>query len=106
MSDDTKVHERSDADAELDRLQKRVAELETELGYTSWTPGDFYRLPTVEEAPAVIGQVLTLAGSGRPFQVVEAAAPDLMDSVPQVRELREGLPANVAACDKPDWWPL
>lgn len=106
MGDKSNSSTRADADAELDRLQKRIIELETELGYTSWSPGDFYEMPTIDAAPAVIGQVLTLAESGRPLQVVESAAPGLMESVPQVRELREGLPANVVACNKPDWWPL
>ena len=94
------------AQAELDRLQERVLELETELGHRSWNPGDFYRLPTVSSAPAVVGQVVTLAENGRPFQVIEAAEPDLMASVPTVRELRAGLAPNVIGCDEPTWWPL
>lgn len=91
---------------ELLRLQERVIELETELGHRSWKSGDFYRLPTVSDAPAVLGQVVTLAESGRPFQVIEAAEPGLMTSIPIVRELRNGLAANVVSCDEPDWWPL
>lgn len=106
MSEENATQTISDASAELDRLQKRVVELETELGYTSWNVGDFYCMPTVDSAPAVVGQVLTIAGSGRPFQVVEAAEPALMESVPQVRELKSGLPANAANCAKPSWWPL
>ena len=68
--------------AELLRLQERVVELETELGQRSWKPGDFYRLPTIAAAPAVVGQVVTLAPSGMPFQVIEAAEPGLMESIP------------------------
>lgn len=92
--------------AELLRLQERVLELETELGQRSWKSGDFYRLPTISGAPAVLGQVVTLADSGRPFQVIEAAEPDLMSSIPTIRQLRAGLEPNVVACDKPEWWPL
>jgi|GEM_PF-2059211 len=95
-----------EAKAELDRLQQRVRELETELGHRSWNSGDFYCLPTVSSAPMVVGQVITLAASGRPFQVIEAAEPALMESVPTVRQLREGLASNVVGCDKPEWWPL
>ena len=94
------------AQAELLRLQERVMELETELGQRSWKSGDFYQLPTLSGAPAVLGQVVTLAESGRPFQVIEAAEPDLMPSIPTVRQLREGLAPNVVQCDKPEWWPL
>ena len=92
--------------AELLRLQERVLELETELGQRSWNSGDFYRLPTVASAPAVYGQVVTLAQTGRPFQVIEAAEPGLMASVPIVRELSDGLAPNVVECVKPQWWPL
>lgn len=91
---------------ELLRLQERVIELETELGHRSWKSGDFYRLPTISGAPAVLGQVVTLAESGRPFQVIEAAEPGLMASIPMVRELRDGLAPNVVPCDEPTWWPL
>lgn len=91
---------------ELLRLQERVIELETELGHRSWKSGDFYRLPTVSGAPSVLGQVVTLAESGRPFQVIEAAEPGLMASIPMVRELRDGLAPNVVPCDEPEWWPL
>lgn len=92
--------------AELLRLQERVLELETELGQRSWNSGDFYRLPTVASAPAVHGQVVTLAQNGRPFQVIEAAEPGLMASIPIVRQLSDGLAANVVECSEPDWWPL
>lgn len=91
---------------ELLRLQERVLELETELGHRSWKVGDFYRVPTATGAPVVFGQVVTVAHNGRPFQVIEAAEPGLMGSVPSVRELGDGLAPNVVACDKPDWWPL
>lgn len=93
-------------EAELRRLQERVQELEAELGHRSWRVGDFYRMPTVAGAPEVLGQVVTVAQSGRPFQVIEAAEPGLMASVPMVRELRDGLASNVVGCDKPQWWPL
>lgn len=94
------------AQSELLRLQERVLELETELGHRSWAVGDFYRVPTVPGAPGVLGQVVTLAQSGRPLQVIEAAEPGLMASVPMVRQLREGLAPNVVSCDEPEWWPL
>jgi len=92
--------------AELLRLQERVLELETELGHRSWTVGDFYRVPTVAGAPSVVGQVVTLAPNGRPLQVIEAAEPGLMASIPTVRALREGLDLNVVSCAEPEWWPL
>ncbi len=104
MTDTT--HDVDSTQEELLRLQQRVVELETELGHRSWSPGDFYQLPTVAPAPRVIGQVVTIAENGRPFQVIEAAEPDLMTSIPTVRELRDGLAPNVATCDEPDWWPL
>lgn len=91
---------------ELARLQERVLELEAELGQRSWKVGDFYRAPTAAGAPAVVGQVVTLAHTGRPFQVIEAAEPGLMHPVPAVRQLGDGLAPNVVACDKPTWWPL
>ena len=96
----------NDVGEELERLQLRVAELETELGHRSWSVGDFYSMSTVDSAPMVIGQVLTIGANGRPYQVVEAAEPALMESIPQVRELRSGLPRNVKSCDEPTWWPL
>ena len=92
--------------AELLRLQERVLELETELGHRSWKVGDFYRVPTASGAPSVLGQVVTVAQNGRPFQVIEAAEPGLMPSIPSVRQLREGLAPNVVSCDEPEWWPL
>lgn len=92
--------------AELLRLQQRVKELETELGQRSWKSGDFYQLPTLSSAPSVVGQVITLAANGRPFQVIEAAEPGLMPSMPTVRELRDGLSPHIPGCDKPEWWPL
>lgn len=95
-----------DAKAELARLQERVFELEAELGQRSWKVGDFYSVPTASGAPAVLGQVVTIAHTGRPFQVIEAAEPGLMDSVPTVRQLSDGLPPNVVSCNKPIWWPL
>ena len=91
---------------ELMRLQERVLELEAELGQRSWKVGDFYRVPTASGAPSVLGQVVTLAPTGRPFQVIEAAEPGLMDSIPTVRQLGDGLVPNVVGCDKPSWWPL
>ena len=94
------------SEAELLRLQQRVLELEAELGHRSWKVGDFYRIPTVPGTPAVMGQVVTVAQNGRPFQVIEAAEPDLMPSVPTVRALHDGLSANVVSCAKPAWWPL
>lgn len=102
----TGVVAESDAQAELLRLQQRVAELETELEQRSWHPGEFYRLPTLASAPAVVGQVVTLAESGKPHHVIEAAEPDLMTSIPVVRVLSDGLAGNVVSCDEPDWWPL
>lgn len=93
-------------EAELRRLQERVQELETELGHRSWKVADFYRVPTAKGAPMVLGQVVSVAPNGRPFQVIEAAEPGLMESVPMVRELRNGLAPNVVSCDKPQWWPL
>ncbi len=101
MADDN-----AEVQAELDRLQSRVLELESELGHRSWSSADFYSLPTAPSAPMVVGQVVTLAESGRPLHVIEAAEPDLMASVPTVRELRDGLPVNAIACDEPTWWPL
>ncbi len=101
--DDTHVDA---AQAELLRLQARVLELETEIGHRSWKVGDFYCVPTVSGTPSVFGQVVTIADSGRPHQVIEAAEPDLMTSVPTVRQLREGLAPNVQSCDEPAWWPL
>ena len=92
--------------AELLRLQARVLELEAELGQRSWRVGDCYRMSTVPGTPAVVGQVVTVAQNGRPFQVIEAAEPDLMPSIPVVRALNEGLPPNVVGCAKPHWWPL
>jgi len=92
--------------AELLRLQERVLELETELGQRSWKSGDFYRLPTISGAPTVLGQVVTLAENGKPFQVIEAAEPDLMTSIPTIRTLRDGLAPNVVESGKPEWWPL
>lgn len=92
--------------AELLRLQERVLELETELGHRSWKVGDFYQIPTLPGAPAVFGQVVTVAANGRPFQVIEAAEPALMQSIPMVRELREGLAPSIANCNEPTWWPL
>lgn len=92
--------------AELVRLQQRVSELEAELGQRSWRVGDFYRMQTVPGTPAVVGQVVTFAQTGRPFQVIEAAEPDLMPSVPVVRALSNGLSPNVVSCAKPAWWPL
>ncbi len=83
-----------------------MLELETELGSRSWRVGDFYRVPTVAGAPKVFGQVVTISHTGRPFQVVEAAEPGLMDSVPSIRALDDGLPLNVVSCDEPEWWPL
>ena len=94
------------AQAELLRLQERVIELETELGQRSWNSGDFYRMPTVSGAPAVVGQVITLAQNGKPFQVIEAAEPGLMASIPIVRQLHDGLAPNVVPSDEPSWWPL
>jgi len=95
-----------EAQTELERLQQRVHELETELGQRSWKSGDFYRLPTLSATPTVVGQVVTLAPSGRPFQVIEAAEPALMASIPTVRQLSSGIAPNAVECDKPDWWPL
>ena len=92
--------------AELLRLQQRVMELEAELGQRSWRVADFYRKPTVDGTPDVLGQVATVAQNGRPFQVIEAAEPDLMPSVPVVRALNDGLSPNVVPCAKPHWWPL
>ncbi len=108
MADPTDLVDVADeaAQAELLRLQARVLELETELGSRSWKVGDFYRVPTVSGAPVVLGQVITISHTGRPFQVVEAAEPGLMASIPSVRELHDGLSPNVVGCDKPDWWPL
>ena len=94
------------SEAELLRLQERVLELEAELGHRSWKVGDFYRMATVPGTPAVVGQGVTVAQSGRPFQVIEAAEPDLMQSVPVVRSLTNGLASNVVGCAKPNWWPL
>jgi len=94
------------AQAELVRLQERVLELETELGHRSWKVGDFYCVPTVSGTPSVFGQVVTIAANGRPLQVIEAAEPSLMASIPMVRALGDGLAPNVASCDKPEWWPL
>lgn len=91
---------------ELLRLQERVLELETELGQRSWKSGDFYQLPTISTAPGVVGQVVTLATNGRPFQVIEAAEPGLMASMPTIRELRDGLSPHTSSCSRPDWWPL
>ena len=91
---------------ELERLQQRVRELEAELGQRSWRVGDFYRLPTVQGTPAVRGQVVTVAQNNKPFQVIEAAEPDLMPSVPVVRSLTNGLSPNAVASAKPSWWPL
>ena len=91
---------------ELERLQQRVMELEAELGHRSWRVGDFYRVPTATGTPDVKGQVVSVAHNGRLFQVIEAAEPDLMPSVPVVRTLNEGLPSNVVACAEPKWWPL
>lgn len=105
----TDLSERADVDAaqsELLRLQERVLELETELGQRSWKSGDFYQLPTISGAPTVLGQVVTLGENGKPFQVIEAAEPALMSSIPTVRQLRDGLAPNVIECDKPEWWPL
>lgn len=95
-----------DTQAELLRLQERVLELEVELGHRSWKVGDFYRVPTVSGAPEVIGQVVAFSPNGRPFQVIEAAEPGLMASIPSVRALHDGLAPNVVRCDKPNWWPL
>ncbi len=94
------------AQSELLRLQARVQELETELGHRSWNVGDFYCVPTLSGTPSVFGQVVTLAGSGRPHQVIEAAEPSLMASVPTVRQLSDGLAQTVQSCDEPHWWPL
>ena len=94
------------AQSELLRLQERVLELETELGQRSWKVGDFYRVPTLSGAPAVLGQVVTVASNGRPFQVIEAAEPGLMPSIPVVRELRDGLAPHIMSSEKPEWWPL
>ncbi len=94
------------AEAELQRLHERVLELETELGHRSWNVGDFYCVPTVSGTPSVCGQVVTIADSGRPFQVIEAAEPSFMASIPVVRQLHEGLASNMVSCDEPDWWPL
>ena len=94
------------AQAELLRLQERVLELEHELGQRSWTVGDFYRVPTAPGAPEVLGQVVTIGVHGRPQQVIEAAEPGLMASIPTVRSLGDGLEANVVSCDEPSWWPL
>ena len=96
----------SDTRAELLRLQQRVVELETELEQRSWNIGEFYRMPTLSQAPAVVGQVVTLGESGKPYQVIEAAEPALMASIPMVRQLRDGLSPNVVSCTEPDWWPL
>ena len=106
MSIQTSDVEESETRAELLRLQQRVSELESELEQRSWHSGEFYRLPTLAQAPAVVGQVVTLAESGKPHHVIEAAEPDLMTSIPVVRVLSNGLAANVASCDEPAWWPL
>ncbi len=103
---DTVNKEANSSEEELLRLQQRVLELEAELGQRSWQVGDFYRIPTVKGTPDVLGQVVTIANTGRPFQVIEAAKPDLMDSVPTIRQLSDGLAPNVVGCDKPEWWPL